>query len=104
MLNRERKIGKWKAIGKLLRDFLKYFKGQEITTFKSPTFPRQQSVLTEHLLLVASVYFYYFFSVCLGCASRKSVSTGSLQQGCCHLVSQASICGALCGSDICGWA
>ncbi len=32
-----------------------------------------------------------------------SVSTGSLQQGCCHLVSQASICGALCRSDIWAW-
>lgn len=40
---------------------LKYFKGQEITTFKFPTFPRQQSVMTEHLVLVASLFIFYFF-------------------------------------------
>lgn len=42
---------------------LKYFKGQEITTFKSPTFPRQQSVMTEHLVLVVSLFIFFFFSV-----------------------------------------
>lgn len=97
------------------------YPGLEITIFKTSKVPRfsmtVRTLSVPHFSSSSQSWqnILYLWPLCLFvCVSLfvwavrvemgpPSVSTGSLQQGCCHLVSQASICGALCRSDIWAW-